>query len=284
MSKALEEVCVYDAYMIHMIKVGEQSGYLDKIFQELGVYYHRMDDTKTKVKDALTYPSILITMMLVVVIVMLVKILPLFESVLKSLGIEMQGFSLVLFAIGKNFAIVSLVVLGIVFVLCVYVFLVLRISGVSFIHVLQKFFFTKKLSYDLSVVQFAYAFSLLMNSGYNQENALEMCSSMCEDTLLKKKIDALIVQIKDGKDLQECLLESHIFKEVYNRLLIIGLKSGHFETTLSRVAKAYEEDIDYSIQHVLDMVEPGLVAVLSLIVGVLLLSVMLPLTGIMANL
>ena len=133
-------------------------------------------------------------------------------------------------------------------------------------------------------MQFAYAFSLLMNSGYNQENALEMCSSMCEDTLLKKKIDALIVQIKDGKDLQECLLESHIFKEVYNRLLIIGLKSGHFETTLSRVAKAYEEDIDYSIQHVLDMVEPGLVAVLSLIVGVLLLSVMLPLTGIMANL
>lgn len=284
LSTALDEVGVYDAYMVHMIKVGEQSGYLDRIFKELGVYYHRMDDTKKKVKDALTYPSILITMMLVVIVVMLVKILPMFQGVLRNLGIPLQGFSLAMFAVGKAFAIVSLCVLCVLFVVCMYVGVVLRTSGVSFTRVLQKFFFTKKLSYELSVVQFAYAFSLLLNSGYNQESALEMCSAMCEDDSLKKKIVDLMEKLNHGGDLQNCLLESHIFQEVYNRLLVIGLKSGHFETTMSRIAKAYEEDIDYSIQHTLDMVEPGLVALLSVIVGVLLLSVMLPLTGIMANL
>ena len=275
LSKALHEVGVYDAYMVHMIEVGEQSGYLDRVFAELGVYYHRMDDTKKKVKDAL---------MLVVIIVMLVKILPMFQGVLNNLGIFLQGPSLAMFTIGKYFAIVSLCVLGVLFVVCMYVGVVLRTSGMSFTRVLQKFFFTKKLSYALSVVQFAYAFSLLLNSGYNQESALEMCSAICEDDTLKKKIVDLGGKLNQGGDLQTCLLESHIFQEVYNRLLVIGLKSGYFEMTMNRIAKAYEEDVDYSIQHTLDMLEPGLVALLSVIVGVLLLSVMLPLTSTMANL
>ena len=66
--------------------------------------------------------------------------------------------------------------------------------------------------------------------------------------------------------------------------MVIGLKSGHFEETMNQVAKAYEEDIDYRINQMLDMIEPSLIALLSLIVGMILLSVMLPLIGIMANL
>ena len=250
----------------------------------MSLYYHRTEETKTKIKNALTYPGILITMMLVVIIVMLVKILPMFQSVLGNMGIALSGVSMTIFSIGKNFAILSLVILMVVFVVCAYTWVHLKVSGKSLTSVLQKFFFTKKLAYELSVVQFAYALSLLLNSGIHQEDAFEMCMTMCEDDVLKKKIENIVVRLKNNDSLQECILQSHIFKEIYNRLLVIGLKSGHFEETMNQVAKAYEEDIDYRINQMLDMIEPSLIALLSLIVGMILLSVMLPLIGIMANL
>ncbi len=284
LSKAMEETNLYDSYMIHMIEVGEQSGYLDRIFHELALYYHRLDDTKEKIKNALTYPSILVTMMLVVIVVMLVKVLPMFRNVLSNMGLGLNGISLTLYEIGRNFAIIALAVLVVVFIVCLIVFMNIKFTGKSFTSVLQKFPFTKRLAYKLSVVQFAYALSLLLNSGYQQEDALMMCSSMCEDTILKDKIDEIVERINVGDNLTNCILDSHIFHEVYNRLLVIGLKSGHFETTMSQVAKAYEKEIDYNINALLDRIEPTLVILLTLIVGVILLSIMLPLTGIMANL
>lgn len=284
LSKALSTSGMYDSYFVHMVEVGETSGYLDKVFHELSLYYHRMYDTQEKVQNALTYPGILIMMMLAVIIVMLWKILPLFQSVLSSMGLQMSGTSLFLFETGKCFALISLVILVIAFGICLYIYISIRVSHTSFTKVLQKFIFTKSLAYDLSVVQFAYALSLLLNSGYRQEEALDMCSSMCEDIRVKEKIDAVSSGLKQGLSMKECLVEEKIFKETYNRILIIGLKSGHFETAMQQIAVAYEKDIDYSIQKLLNIIEPTLVILLSCIAGMILLAVMLPLSGIMAGL
>lgn len=284
LSKALEHTGYYDSYMIHMITIGEESGYLDKVVHELSHYYYRMNDTKQKIKDALTYPSILVVMMLVVVIILINNILPLFKNVLGNMGISIASSTLVLLDIGKNLAIIALVVLFALFVLVLYVLFTMKGKDDSYITLLRKFFVTKKIAYELSVVQFAYALSLLLNSGIPQENALEMCKDLCTDKSLKDKINKLLADLQSGKSMSECLVESKIFKDVYNRLLVIGIKSGHFETTMNEVAKSYEKDIDAGIAKMLDVVEPTLVILLSIIVGIILVSVMLPLASIMVNL
>ena len=284
LSKALEHTGYYDSYMIHMITIGEESGYLDKVVHELSHYYYRMNDTKQKIKDALTYPSILVVMMLVVVIILINNILPLFKNVLGNMGISIASSTLVLLDIGKNLAIIALVVLFALFGLVLYVLFTMKGKDDSYITLLRKFFVTKKIAYELSVVQFAYALSLLLNSGIPQENALEMCKDLCTDKSLKDKINKLLADLQSGKSMSECLVESKIFKDVYNRLLVIGIKSGHFETTMNEVAKSYEKDIDAGIAKMLDVVEPTLVILLSIIVGIILVSVMLPLASIMVNL
>ena len=200
------------------------------------------------------------------------------------MGLQMSGTSLFLFETGKCFALISLLILVIAFAMCLYIYISIRVSHTSFAQVLQKFIFTKSLAYDLSVVQFAYGLSLLLNSGYRQEEALDMCSSMCEDIRVKEKIDAVSSGLKQGLSMKECLVEEQIFKETYNRILIIGLKSGHFESAMQQIAVAYEKDIDYSIQKLLNIIEPTLVILLSCIAGMILLAVMLPLSGIMAGL
>ena len=284
LSNALEKTGYYDSYMIHMIAIGEESGYLDKVVHELSHYYYRMNDTKQKIKDALTYPSILVMMMLVVVIILINNILPLFKSVLGNMGISIASSTLILLDIGRNLAIIALVVLFCLFILVLYVLFTMKGKDDSYITLLHKFFVTKKIAYELSVVQFAYALSLLLNSGIPQESALEMCNDLCTDKGLKEKINQLITDLQSGKSMSDCLVDSKIFKDVYNRLLVIGIKSGHFETTMNEVAKSYEKDIDAGIAKLLDIVEPTLVILLSIIVGIILVSVMLPLASIMVNL
>ena len=84
--------------------------------------------------------------------------------------------------------------------------------------------------------------------------------------------------------MNDCLLDTKIFKEMYNRLLIVGIKSGQFEKVMMNIAEYYEKDMDESISKILDIIEPSLVMILSIIVGIILVSIMLPLMGIMVNL
>ncbi len=283
-SSALDKTGVFDSYMINMLRVGEESGYLDKVVKQLSSYYYRMHDTRNRIKDALSYPTILVVMMLVVVIILINNVLPLFKMVLANMGMEVSNTATVMLDIGKNLAIIALVIIFILFVIFIYTLISLRGKDYSYITLLQKFFMTRKFANELSVVQFAYGLSLLLSSGISQIDALKQSSEMCNDKELKKRIDKLIEDINSDKSMSDCIIDSHIFKEIYNRMLVIGLKSGHFEETMHEVALAYENDIDENINKMLDVIEPSLVVILSIIVGIIIVSVMLPLGSILVNL
>ena len=283
-SSALEKTNAFDSYMVSMLRIGEDSGYLDKVVKQLSSYYYRMHDTRNRIKDALSYPNILVVMMLVVVIVLINNVLPLFKMVLANMGMEVSSLALLMLEIGKNLALIALAIIIILFIVFVWTLISLRGKEYSYITLLQKFFMTKKFANELAVVQFAYGLSLLLSSGISQVDALKKSSELCNDKELKKRIDALIDDINSNKSMSDCIIDSHIFKDIYNRMLVIGLKSGHFEETMNEVALAYESDIDENINKMLDVIEPSLVIILSIIVGIILFSVMLPLGSVLVNL
>lgn len=283
LSKSLEDSGLFDPYMVHMVEVGETSGYLDKVMSQLAIYYHRNNETRQKIKDAVTYPFILILMMLVVIIALITKILPLFNRVLQNLGVSLSSTSLLLMNVGKWCAYVVLVLLILVVLCLIYCFITTRQKTYSMIHLLEQFVVTKKISYSLALAQFAYCLSLLIGSGFNQSDAFKMCVEMCENKELKPKIEKIANEV-DTTSLQELLLKYPVFANSYNRLLVIGIKSGHFDEAIKQVASSYEKEVDYSIENFLNMIEPILVTVMSIIVGVILLAVMLPLTSIMSSL
>lgn len=283
-SSALEKTNAFDSYMVSMLRIGEDSGYLDKVVKQLSSYYYRMHDTRNRIKDALSYPTILVVMMLVVVIVLINNVLPLFKMVLANMGMEVSSLALLMLEIGKNLALIALAIIIILFIVFVWTLISLRGKEYSYITLLQKFFMTKKFANELAVVQFAYGLSLLLSSGISQVDALKKSSELCNDKELKKRIDVLIDDINSNKSMSDCIIDSHIFKNIYNRMLVIGLKSGHFEETMNEVALAYESDIDENINKMLDVIEPSLVIILSIIVGIILFSVMLPLGSVLVNL
>ena len=100
-SLSLKETSLFPSYLVHMVQIGEETGTLDEVMSALSEHYEREDSIAKSIRNAVTYPMIMIGMMLVVILVLLVKVMPIFNQVFVQLGTEMTGFSGALMHIGN---------------------------------------------------------------------------------------------------------------------------------------------------------------------------------------
>lgn len=100
-SLSLKETGLFPSYLVHMVQIGEETGTLDEVMSALSEHYEREDSIAKSIRNAVTYPMIMIGMMLVVILVLLVKVMPIFNQVFVQLGTEMTGFSGALMHIGN---------------------------------------------------------------------------------------------------------------------------------------------------------------------------------------
>lgn len=283
---AVRNVGVFDNYMVEMIRVGEKAGYLENVLSSLAKYYLRIDEMQRKIKDAIIYPSILVLTMLVVIGIIIFKVFPVFQTVFQSLGSDLSVYAISLMQM-SNF----LIVYGFWFLLLIIVIIVSTIvyyrhhyhqeAGVMF---LSKFFITRKFMYEMAVAQFAYAFSLLIKSGYDSEEALKFIPLITSNEQLTKQVDQCLIQMEKGVDFKTVIAESAIFKGIYTQMLVLAIKIGRLDEVMTQIADLYEDEVNTSVNKFLDRIEPTLTAVLAIIVGVILLSVMVPLLSIMNSL
>ena len=143
--------------------------------------------------------------------------------------------------------------------------------------------FTRKIHEELAACRFASGMALTLSSGLNPDRSMELVTSLNDDPVFQEKIDLCLKKVREGEDLSEALFHSGMFTGVYARMASIGSKTGTMDQVMEQIADLYQEDIDTRTNNLLAVLEPTLVAVLSLVVGVILLSVMLPLMGIMSS-
>ena len=146
-----------------------------------------------------------------------------------------------------------------------------------------KLKFTQTIYEEIAACRFASGMALTLSSGLNPEKSMELVNSLNDDPVFQKKIDLCQHEVNEGNDLSQSLLASGIFTGIYARMASIGSKTGSMDQVMEQIAELYEDDIDTRINNILAILEPTLVILLSLIVGVILLSVMLPLMGIMSS-
>lgn len=284
--QAMEKLEIYPSYMLHMVQIGEETGTLDEVMEALQNHYEREESIGRSIRNSVTYPLIMTGMMAVVIVVLLVKVMPIFNQVFIQLGTEMTGFSRVLMDMGtiiNRYAIVFIAILVIIAGLAVYC--TRTASGRSLLQKLgYKLRFTRVIYEELAACRFASGMALTLSSGLNPERSMELVHSLNDDTLFQKKLDLCQNEINDGKDLSQALFTSGMFTGIYARMASIGSKTGAMDQVMEQIAELYQDDIDTRMNNILAILEPTLVILLSLIVGVILLSVMLPLMGIMSSL
>lgn len=282
---SLQSTGVFPKYVVDMTEIGETTGRLDEVMDSLYAYYEREDAISKSIRNAVTYPLIMLLMMVVVIGVLIVKVLPIFNQVFVQLGSEMTGFSRGVMNLGQVIGRYSFVLIGIVAVIVIVGLIMRATKGGR--QLLQRFnawfFVTKRLNSKIASGRFASAMSLMMASGLDTDQSLDMTHKLIENQYTRDKIELCQKYIREGSNFSDALVKAELFSGVYAQMVSVGFKTGSVDDVMKKLADRYEQEVDGDISNIIAILEPTLVAILSIVVGMILLSVMLPLMGIMSS-
>ena len=298
LDQALEETKVFPEYLIRMTQIGEETGTLDEVMESLAEHYDREEAIRRSVRSAISYPLLMIGMMLVIIIILMTKVMPVFDQVFRQFGQEMTGFSRGILLAGNalsRYSAVFAVLLAVI--VCAGIYFTKTESGrKKLYHIGSGFAFSRELHHHryqplleeiadkLSACRFAGGMSLALKSGLTPEQGMEFSENLIEDDDFRKKVAECKADMENGTDIAEALVKAGIFTGVYARMTSIAGKAGMMDEMMGRIADECEEEVDEKLSSMIAVLEPTLVIILSVIVGTILLSVMLPLLEIMSGL
>ena len=274
---------IFTSYAINMISIGEDSGALDGILARLALYFDKEDNIRHKLRSAISYPLVLTVLMGAVIVLLIVKILPMFEATLASMGGRLPAASSFIFGAASAVSEYFPVIIGAVAVIVICAALYartdrgrvfkdkLKISVPGFKYVNSR----------IITSRYARGLSILLKSGMQLINAMREIVKLINNAYLENKFYNAVKRVKDGDDLDEVLGDIRLFPPLFIRMVKIGHSSGHLDDMLEKSAVIFDEEVDHAIEQVTLTIEPALIIILSIVVGVILLSVMLPLIGIM---
>lgn len=284
-SEAIDLTKAFDDYMVNLVKVGETSGNLDDVMQSLSEYYARIDDITNKLKQALTYPIILIIMMVVVVGIIVFKVLPIFKDVLNGLGSDLSSYANSFMEFGQIFSLICFAVLLVLVIVIIAGYLYQRITHVNVLSsVVQKSFLKRKLSRALNKAQITYALSLFISSGYDLQEAMKFVPKLVDDKQLRANLEKCNEDLINGDSFVEVIKKYQIYQGMQLNMIQVGFKTGQVDIIMKQLSNSFQEEVSRAIDQFLNIIEPTIVTLLSLVVGIVLMSVMLPLISIMSSL
>lgn len=274
---ALAQTNAFPPYMLHMVQLGEETGRLEAVLRALSTYYEREDMIRANVKGAITYPIVLTIMMLSVVIIMITKILPVFSNIYKELGSELTGFSLILLKAS------NLLNQYLVAIILIIAFLTASMLILFHTEVGKYFYQSRPISMSIASSRFANCMYLALSSGLDSDRGLELASELVNNPHMQVRIDKCKDHINHGDSFAEALLRSGIFSKVYSSWIAIGYRTGGMDDIMQHICEAYENETDERLNHMISILEPTLVIVLCIFIGIILVSFLLPLLGIMSS-
>lgn len=285
LSAAMKSSGRFPVYVSGLVEVGEQSGKLEEALLALSRYYEYRTRLDRRIRSALLYPAVMLLLMLLVIAVLLIKVLPMFEDVYRSLGGRLTGVAGGLLTLGR-FLGRAMPVLW-VLLAAVVVFLGLFAAIPSFrtkiLSWWRGIWGDKGISRQMNTARLAQALSMGMASGMSLEESVILAAGLVEDiTGASERCRDCRSRLEQGETQGNALKNSGLLPASSCHLLELGLKSGAGERSMEKIAGDMAESSEAALEEAVSRVEPALVLVCSALVGVILLSVMLPLMHIIS--
>ena len=283
---ALKEDERWPDYLVEMVGIGERSGQLDKVMRGLEEYYAREDRIRSSVVSAVTYPMVLGVMLVLIVLILLWRVLPVFRRVLSSMGVAMSESGSAMMRLGTALGwVIMAVVALVVIVVLVGVILMKTKHRDKVLALAQRLMPSlQRVNRKLSASRVASVLSMMLSGGFPTGEALEMTSKVLSDRSAAEKVESIRTGLEAGKTFSDAVTETQLFDELHNRMIAMGSATGREDQVLGKLAGLYEEQVEDDISRLVAIIEPTLVALLSLVIGAVLLSVMLPMAGILSSL
>ncbi len=274
---ALAQSGYFPKYVLDMVEIGEISGRLDDALSSLSHYYEREENIQSGIKHAVTYPLLMISMLFAVLIVLIVKVLPVFNQIYIELGSEMSGFPAVMMKLSvliNRYILYVLIFVAVVIIGCI-IFSKTKAGA----RLLKK----SSLSKLTAAGRFASCMYMALSSGLDTDQGLSLTGQLADNPYMEDKIRQCRELTASGVPFSEAVLTAGIFEKIYSSMITIGFKTGSLDKVMGKISKEYEDIIDNRISRFISVLEPAVVIILSVFIGLILISFLMPLIGIMSG-
>lgn len=278
LSDALAQAGEMPDYLLRMVDIGQAAGRLDQVLSALAQYYRREAETRDALRRAVTYPSVMACLIALIFLVLVVWVLPVFSQVFAQVGAGASPFWATLLTNGSA-AQTAAIGLAALLVVGAVALLVLFRRGKG--HVLLTRGATAE---AMARGRFASAMSLMLQSGLPLDEALERTDELLSGSPLEDRFRDCRGRMEAGEAFPKAVETSGVLNGLQAGLLSAGFRAGAADEAMEELARRCQSEADDRLDRLLSRFEYALVLVLCLCVGLVLLSVMLPLLGVLSAL
>ena len=269
---------VFNELFVQLVRAGEIGGILDTILQRLGAYIEKNEKLKRRVRGAMVYPAIVLTVAIAVVVVLIAFVVPTFEKMFKDFGGALPAATQFLVDLSKGFRSRWYLYLGIpAALLAGFRMAVSKGKGQEVWHdTLLKLPVFGPLVRKVAVARFTRTLGTMISSGVPILDALEIVAKSAGNRTIEKAILFVRAKISEGKNIAGPLAETKVFPAMVVQMIGVGEATGAMDQMLGKIADFYDDEVDVGVAALTSMIEPLLMVFLGGTVGYFMIAMYLP--------
>lgn len=275
---------VFDHLYVNLVQAGEVGGILDTILSRLAVYIEKAMKLRRQVRGAMAYPSIVIIVFFAVLSILLVFVIPGFQTMFKDFGAkdELPGLTKMVMAVSSAFVSnAHFIVLGITAVVVGVGYTYRTAAGKKAIHRwLLRLPVLGDVLRKIAVARFTRTLGTLLSSGVPILDALEIVAKTAGNVIVEEAILYSRLRIAEGKNMAQPLMETNVFPPMVVQMVGVGEQTGALDAMLNKIADFYEEEVDVAVSTLTSLIEPVLMVGIGGTVGVVLIAMYMPIFSI----
>ncbi len=270
---------IFDELYVALVGVGEQSGALEPMLERIATYHERTVATRRKLAKAMTYPAVVVLAAVLVTTLLLIYVVPQFETVFAGVGADLPAFTQFVIGISDGIREHWPIWLGVAAGCGIGIGAAGRRSPAfrSFYdRCIGKAPLAGQIVVKASVARFARTLATSVAAGMPLVDALHAVVDTTGNTVYRRAIKRLRHEVAAGRPLAASMLECRVFPDIVVQMVAIGEESGNLDDMLARAATHFEDQLDTAVDNLTALVEPLLMAVLGVVVGGLVVAMYLP--------
>lgn len=278
---------VFDSVFLTLTRAGEESGTLEQSFEYLSKQLMRSYELSQKVKGALLYPAVIISAMIGVGVLMVTFVLPRISKVFLRLNITLPFATRMLLTISTFLGEHSLAVLGVLIVLLLVMIFVLRFSRTrrEALRLLSKLPILSQLFVQLDLARFTRTLSTLLKSGVPILDSIRVSVELLSQRKFVALGKTFEEEIQKGRSLSDAIAtQEGTFPGMMTQSIRAGERSGSLEVVLEDLAQFYEQEVEHTLKGLTSVLEPVIMLVIGVAVGVMVISIIAPIYSIIGSL
>lgn len=272
---------VFPSLLVNMVEAGEASGSLDKAFGRMALQFEKTAKLKALMKKAMIYPVMLLFVATAVLIIMSVVVVPQFAKMFTEMGSELPFITKFVMKLSDmiRFRWYFIAFIILIVVVGVKVFNTSEEGKLLFGKLKLKIPILGRLHVKSASANFARTLSTLIGSGISVTQALEITSRSMTNVLFQKVLEKTKEEAERGVSLSAPIAASGLFPLMVSQMLRIGEETGNIEGMLDKVAEYYEDEVEIATQSLSTSLEPIIIIVMAVIIGVIVMAIYMPMVS-----